>query len=236
MATVLAGGVGAHHTFVVYEVLPGTLLSDEISKGPIAITRALSITTQILKALNELHGEGTVHGHLTAHAVLLVGGGRRDTVKVLDTGLSYVHSGRSTQDAAPSDVQQDLHACGHLLTEMIRVPPESQPVPLRELLDAFTSENMGARPVSALHAIKLLQAVLPAPVDVSNLDILTLEKEEFALVEAERRDRSRRIAAEVSDRLRAAPEAHQVRRAALVAGLVISCGIIWFLASQLLPW
>lgn len=178
----------------------GMLLSKLIhDHGAIPLPRALSIASQVLRALHELHSVASVHGSLTTGSILIQTLGARENVKLLDVGFSWPSGHRHTDDAGPQDVQQDLQAVGHVLQAMLTGDAD---VPLTgpslQAVQALLSQDTATRPVSALHAMALLQRLAPVTSELSNADLMVLETNEFSLVEAERRARSQNAALEMS--------------------------------------
>ena len=77
--------------YLVMELLVGSPLSREISKGPMPVVRAVDILEQMCAALARAHDLGVVHRDLKSdNIMLLVRGGRRDFVKILDFGLANI--------------------------------------------------------------------------------------------------------------------------------------------------
>jgi len=76
-----SGGVHA----LVMELVDGPTLAERIALGPIPLTEALTIATQIAQALDAAHEQGIVHRDLKPANVKVRDDG---TVKVLDFGLA----------------------------------------------------------------------------------------------------------------------------------------------------
>jgi serine/threonine-protein kinase len=82
--------------YIVMEFFEGESLKDRLAHGPLALGSALDIAGQIGDALAALHAAGVIHRDLKPANVLLcpalVGGKRRDRVKVIDFGIAKVLS------------------------------------------------------------------------------------------------------------------------------------------------
>jgi len=123
--------------YLVMEYLIGTPLSNELSKGPMPIGRAVDIIEQMGAALSRAHDLGVVHRDLKSDNILLTArGGRPDYVKILDFGLAALaHDPRLAPKGAvfgtpeymspeqargeQAGPQSDLYALGVLFFEML---------------------------------------------------------------------------------------------------------------------
>ena len=76
---------GGKSRALVLELIEGPTLAERIKQGPIPIEEALSIATQIAKALEGAHEQGVIHRDLEPANVKVRDDG---TVKVLDFGLA----------------------------------------------------------------------------------------------------------------------------------------------------
>jgi serine/threonine protein kinase len=75
--------------YIVFELLRGRTLEQEIARGTLTTSRIARVTTQILKSLMEAHALGIVHRDIKPSNVLLVDySGETDFVKVLDFGVA----------------------------------------------------------------------------------------------------------------------------------------------------
>jgi serine/threonine protein kinase len=77
----------AGFTYIVTEYVDGRTLRDEISTGPLPVSKALETATQIARALAAAHARGVVHRDLKPENVMRAKDG---AVKVLDFGLAYL--------------------------------------------------------------------------------------------------------------------------------------------------
>ncbi|PTL78181.1 serine/threonine-protein kinase [Vitiosangium sp. GDMCC 1.1324] len=129
--------------FLVMEYLRGESLEQRLSRGPLPLDAALSLTRQIGSALQAAHRAGVVHRDLKPANVFLVptdsGGVVGERVKLLDFGISKMLDSQTlqTQDAvligtpqymAPEqalgknsevDARTDLFALGCIVYEML---------------------------------------------------------------------------------------------------------------------
>ncbi|MFO0681673.1 MAG: protein kinase [Sandaracinus sp.] len=77
--------------YLVMELLEGRPLSTELGKGPISVSRAIDIATQVASALARAHELDVIHRDIKPDNIYLVDQqGRRDFVKLLDFGLAHM--------------------------------------------------------------------------------------------------------------------------------------------------
>jgi serine/threonine-protein kinase len=75
--------------YIVFELLRGRTLEQEIARGTLTPLRVGRVATQVLKSLMEAHALGIVHRDIKPSNVLLVDySGETDFVKVLDFGVA----------------------------------------------------------------------------------------------------------------------------------------------------
>jgi len=75
--------------FIVWELLRGRTLDQEIARGPFTAQRTARVATQVLKSLMEAHACGIVHRDIKPQNVFLGDHpGETDFVKVLDFGVA----------------------------------------------------------------------------------------------------------------------------------------------------
>jgi serine/threonine-protein kinase len=75
--------------FIVFELLRGRTLEQEVARGPLTTSRVGRVATQVLKSLMEAHALGIVHRDVKPSNILLSDfAGETDFVKVLDFGVA----------------------------------------------------------------------------------------------------------------------------------------------------
>jgi serine/threonine-protein kinase len=142
--------------FLVMEMLSGKTLSGLIEEeGPMRIARAVHVARQVCDALGAAHDKGIVHRDLKPENVFLTRrGGDPDFVKVLDFGISKMHSSErrdrgltrtgmaigtpsymspeQAQGLRDVDARTDIWALGVILYEMLagRRPFDAESYPM----------------------------------------------------------------------------------------------------------
>ena len=84
---------------LVLELVDGPTLADRIADGPIPLDEALTIASQIARALEAAHEKGIIHRDLKPANIKIAGNG---VVKVLDFGLAKVWDGAPQSDLSGS--------------------------------------------------------------------------------------------------------------------------------------
>jgi serine/threonine protein kinase len=122
--------------YMAMEWLDGRLLREILAKeGPLSIQRSVSIATEILGALEYMHGSGVVHRDLKPENIMLDG---QDRIKIIDFGIAAVAGARrltfgklsqvmgSPDYISPEqvknkrgDARSDLYAVGVIFYEML---------------------------------------------------------------------------------------------------------------------
>jgi eukaryotic-like serine/threonine-protein kinase len=170
--------------YMAMEWLDGRLLRQVLAEeGPLSIPRAISIATEILGALDYMHGQGVVHRDLKPENIMVDGD---DHIKIIDFGIAAVAGSRrltfgklsqvmgSPDYISPEqvknqrgDARSDLYAVGVMLYEMLIGEPP------------FHSAN----PFAAMNA-RLLEAPRPPseidpdiPPNLSTAVIRALERD-----------------------------------------------------------
>jgi|HubBroStandDraft_5_1064220.scaffolds.fasta_scaffold26275_3 serine/threonine protein kinase len=170
--------------YMAMEWLDGRLLREVLAKeGPFSVQRAVSVATEILGALEYMHGSGVVHRDLKPENIIL---DAQDHIKIIDFGIAAVAGARrltfgklsqvmgSPDYISPEqvknkrgDARSDLYAVGVILYEML------------------TGETPfhGANPFAVMNA-RLIQAprspseINPdIPSDVSSIVMRALERD-----------------------------------------------------------
>lgn len=87
-------GIDANHMYIVMEYIEGNSLAELLKKKEVfPPLRALKITRQILKSVNEAHQRGIIHRDLKPSNILVRNViGESDFVKVLDFGIAKVQN------------------------------------------------------------------------------------------------------------------------------------------------
>lgn len=87
-------GIDANHMYIVMEYIEGSSLAELLKKKEVfSPLRALKITRQILKSVNEAHQRGIIHRDLKPSNILVRNViGEPDFVKVLDFGIAKVQN------------------------------------------------------------------------------------------------------------------------------------------------
>ncbi|HLF14616.1 MAG TPA: serine/threonine-protein kinase, partial [Bacteroidota bacterium] len=135
-----SGRQGEKMMFIEMEHVDGVTLRKKIASGPITLTEALNLATQIGEGLEEAHGKGIVHRDIKSDNIMV---NSRNQAKVMDFGLAKLKGAlkltRSSSTVgtlaymAPeqlrgveADARSDIFSFGVLLYEMLtgRVPFE----------------------------------------------------------------------------------------------------------------
>ncbi len=188
-----AGAMEDGTPFLVMELVPGKSLQQRLREGVMPIDEALTITDQLLAALECAHAAGVVHRDIKPANVIVDGEGPNITVKMLDFGLSKLVMEQSS-----------LTRTGEILGTPHYVAPEqargaeidgradlwSVGVVLYEMLAGDTP--FGEGPVA-----RVLMRVLSAePEPVSKLrDGVSAELDEFVLRALQKRPEDRFVSA-----------------------------------------
>jgi len=109
--------IHAQLAFLVSEYVIGDTLAQVLArKGALAAPEAVALMLDVLDAMAVAHGEGVVHGDLTAERILVDTSGR---ARIMDFGMGA----RSGSDGVRPSPATDLFACGLLLAEMLLGKP-----------------------------------------------------------------------------------------------------------------
>ncbi|MEM9069564.1 MAG: serine/threonine-protein kinase [Myxococcota bacterium] len=82
--------LAAHEDVLVLEYVSGTTLADVLLEGSLETSRAVAIATQLLEALEALHGAGAVHRDIKPDNVIVDG----DRATLIDFGIAAFLDGR----------------------------------------------------------------------------------------------------------------------------------------------
>ena len=83
--------------FIAMEYVEGELLSNQLEFGPLDVSQAIDIATQVGEALDEAHGLGIVHRDIKSSNLIVT---PRGLVKVLDFGLAKMGAAAKPADGA----------------------------------------------------------------------------------------------------------------------------------------
>jgi adenylate cyclase len=103
--------------FLVMEYLEGETLAAALSRGPLAVPRAIDVASQVASALDAAHRAGIVHRDLKPANVMLV----RTGAKLLDFGLAKASS---SPDAQTAQARAALTSPGLVLGTIQYMAPE----------------------------------------------------------------------------------------------------------------
>lgn len=101
--------------FLVMELLEGRELHEILRSGPLGIERALSITDQVLKALDHAHRKNVVHRDIKPGNLFLTKNEADDTefVKVLDFGIArFIDPNDSFTEEPGQEITTTRQICG----------------------------------------------------------------------------------------------------------------------------
>ncbi len=124
--------------FLVLELVEGPTLADRLKSGPIEISEALRIASEIAEALEAAHEKGVVHRDLKPANIKLTTGGK---VKVLDFGLAKaVGDPEPSSDASnsPTLTMQETSAGIILGTAAYMSPEQAEGKPVDKRADIWS--------------------------------------------------------------------------------------------------
>ena len=99
--TILDVGTYDQRPYIVMELVPGHLLTDELSAGQVTPTRAVTLIRQVILGLRHAHGHGIVHRDLKPDNIMITElSGVGDVVKILDFGFAHINDSRHSQSNA----------------------------------------------------------------------------------------------------------------------------------------
>jgi eukaryotic-like serine/threonine-protein kinase len=107
--------------YFIMEFLSGEPLADRIARGPVPVTEAVAIVSQICEALQAAHDKRIVHRDLKPHNVFLLDQGPRPTVKILDFGVAKMSTGWDTAQSGGHSVKTRT---GSLMGTPLYMSPE----------------------------------------------------------------------------------------------------------------
>jgi serine/threonine protein kinase len=99
--TILDVGSHADRPYIVMELVPGHLLTHELTMGQVTPTRAVMLMRQVMLGLRHAHGHGIVHRDLKPDNIMITEvAGVGDVVKILDFGFAHINDSRHSQSNA----------------------------------------------------------------------------------------------------------------------------------------
>ncbi len=111
--------------YLVLEFIDGETLADRLARGPLRVSEALEVCSQIAEGLAAAHEAGFIHRDLKPANVKLTSSG---VVKVLDFGLARVElaadSGPSAKEAPTVGMSDSMTTPGRILGTMQYMSPE----------------------------------------------------------------------------------------------------------------
>ena len=152
-------------TFIVMAFLEGRPLRERIKEGPLKLTEALSIATQMAEGLDAAHEKGITHRDIKPDNVMLMAGSR-GLVKLMDFGLAQLaESSKLTREGTTlgtpvymspeqalgesTDRRSDVWALGVVLYEMVTGRP-----PFRGEVDQAVIYAIANEPHEPLTAVR----------------------------------------------------------------------------------
>ena len=73
--------------FIVMEYVEGQMLKEAISRGPLAINKAIDLAIQIADGLQEAHDKGIIHRDIKSENIMV---NARNQIKIMDFGLAKI--------------------------------------------------------------------------------------------------------------------------------------------------
>ena len=137
-------------SFIVMEYVVGTLLSEQISTGPVSPTACLEVARQIAEGLNEAHRHGIIHRDIKPNNLMITEAG---LVKIMDFGLA---KRMGVEQAAAGSTMGTL---AYMSPEQIRGTRVDHRTDLFSLGVVLYELATGRRPFEASDPSALLEAI-----------------------------------------------------------------------------
>jgi serine/threonine protein kinase/Tfp pilus assembly protein PilF len=206
--------------YLVTEYVPGTPLSEELSKGALSEESILRISMQLVAGVAAAHRCGIIHRDLKPGNLRLMSDGR---LKILDFGLArqLPEPGQTSSTASTSDVPALAGTLAYMPPEQLRGHIADERSDIYSIGVVLYEMATGSRPFSAELVSQLIDEVLHEPVVPPRLlrAELSTPLEEIVLKCLEK---------EPSDRYQSALELlTDLRRAARAASLEKSVAVLY---------
>src|SRR5215510_6408813 len=117
-------GIEQHESdhFIVMELLEGESLADRIRRGPLDVESVLSLSVQIVDALESAHSKGIVHRDLKPANMFVTSRGQ---IKILDFGLAKIDRQKpQAESMMPTAKLDDLTSAGSTIGTVNYMSPE----------------------------------------------------------------------------------------------------------------
>jgi class 3 adenylate cyclase/tetratricopeptide (TPR) repeat protein len=166
-------GQNADYLYLVFEFVRGETLAQLLAReGSLPPIEAVSLTSQILEALESAHSQGIVHRDLKPENIMVVGGSTRRQVKVLDFGIgAFVAGGWDRALTALTGSHEILGTPCYAAPEQLRGEPATPRSDLYAwglvLVECLTGQRVmyGATAAQVFQKqLSPLAVALPAPI------------------------------------------------------------------------
>jgi eukaryotic-like serine/threonine-protein kinase len=164
ICTILDVDEGDRVSFIAMELLHGMSLKARVAAGPLSLDEIVSVTTQVVDALEAAHVKGVLHRDITPGNIFVCESGQ---VKLLDFGLAK----QMTHGEGDGDASDDLTAHGRVVGTIHYMAPEQlrEPAGIDQRCDLFSLGGVlyhmatGARPFEARTGDDVLTMIREQP-------------------------------------------------------------------------
>jgi TolB-like protein/tetratricopeptide (TPR) repeat protein len=211
--------------FIAMALCEGETLKQRLSRGPIAADEALSIATQVARALSAAHSRNIVHRDIKPGNIML---GSDGTVKILDFGLAMSGDPSvAAENSTPGTV-------AYMSPEQVRGDPVDHRTDLWSLGVVLYEMIAGQRPFRGANNREIMRAILrddPQPLRSVCPDaparLVTIVERLLQKDPATRYESAADVLADFASR--PSPSRRAVRLSAIAALLVVIVGLTyWF--------